>query len=148
VIDAQTQALLQNILAGQMRTLLLYIGDAYPWTAAAGEEALARLRQLIETERTAINALGRYEARRRISPPALTAFPGYFTSWNFVALEALVPRLVQAQEESIAALEKDLAALTDPEARTEVEKLLAVKKRTLEGLRSLHTLGSPAAASP
>jgi hypothetical protein len=146
VIDPRTQALLQNIVSRETRTLLLYTGDAFPWTRTEGQEVLGRLQQLIGTERSAINALGRFLARQRIPPPPTGLYPGSFTSWNFVALEALLPRLVQAQEESIAALEKDLHALTNAEARAEVEKLLAAKKNTLESLRVLNPVAAQAPA--
>jgi len=147
VIDHQTQALLAAVLARESRTLLMYIGDAYPWTTSEGEAALARLQQLIRTERSAIIALGRWLSRRRIPIPPLPAYPAGFTSYNFLALDSLLPRLIHAQEESIATREKALHSLTSAEARTEGEKVLAVKRQTLAGLRALEAAGAATASA-
>jgi hypothetical protein len=147
VIDPRTQTLLQSIVGRESHALLMYIADAYPWTTSQGAEALTRLRKLVQTEAEAIRALGRFLARRRIPPPPLGAFPGSFTTLNFVALDHLLPRLVEAQRSRIAALEKDLPSLKAGEGRDEAEKLLAVKKQTLAGLETLAaSLTAPAVA--
>jgi hypothetical protein len=137
VIDPRTQALLQGIVGRESHSLLMYIADAYPWTTSQGAEGLTRLRQLVQTEAEAIRSLGRFLARRRIPPPPMGAFPSSFTTLNFVALDHLLPRLVEAQRASIAGLEKDLASLKSDEGRAEAEKLLAVKRQTLAGLETL-----------
>jgi hypothetical protein len=144
VIDPQTEALLQAIVRRESRSLLLYVGAAFPWTTARGGPALDRLRQLIHEEADAVAALGRYLVRRRVTPPAPGAFPTAFTSYNFVALDYLLPRLAEAQRSAVAALEQDAAALRDPPARAEVKALLEVKRRTLAGLEAL---AAPAAAT-
>jgi hypothetical protein len=147
VIDPRTRDLLQEIVGRESHSLLMYIADAFPWTTSKGAETLTRLHQLSKAEAEAIRALGRFLARHRIAPPPMGAFPASFTTLNFVALDHLLPRLLDAQRSSIAALEKDLPALTSPEARAEVEKLLAVKQKTRAGLETLAAgLKSPAVA--
>jgi hypothetical protein len=47
VIDSHSQTLLQDILRRESRSLLLYVDEAFPWTTAMEEKALAALRQLI-----------------------------------------------------------------------------------------------------
>jgi hypothetical protein len=145
VIDSRTRDLLQGIVGRESHSLLMYIADAFPWTTSKGAETLTRLHQLSRDEAEAIRALGRFLARHRIPPPPLGAFPSSFTTLNFVALDHLLPRLLDAQRTSTAALEKDLPALTSPEARAEVEKLLAAKQKTLTGLETL-TAGLPTPA--
>ena len=81
--------------------------------------------------------LGRYLVRRRITPPALGAYPINFTSYNFVALDFLLPRLLEHQRADITALERDRVALGDPEARAQVQALLEVKRRNLGTLEAL-----------
>jgi hypothetical protein len=139
VIDRQTQSLLQAILGREMRTLLLYTGDSYPWAPTEEESVLARLRQLVVTERASVISLGRYLVRRHVEPASPGSYPSAFTSWNFIAVDALLPHLLRAQEDDVALLAKDLPAVTDAEAKVEVEKLLKTKKSTLESLRILHT---------
>jgi hypothetical protein len=142
VIDPQTETLLQDIVRRESRSLLLYVGEAFPWTTTRGGPTLDRLKQLVHQEADAVAALGRYLVRRRVTPPALGAFPTGFTTYNFVALDFLLPRLAEQQRVDTAALERDLAAVGDPEARAQVQALLETKRLDLAGLEAL------AAAAP
>ena len=54
----QNQAVLQDIVRRESRSLLSYIGDAYPWTTAAGGPALARLSEIIRQENDAVPSWG------------------------------------------------------------------------------------------
>jgi hypothetical protein len=137
VIDAQTQALLQEVVGRESRSLLMYVGDAYPWTAAPGDEALVILKDLIAEERRAVAAVGQFLVRRRLPPPFPGSYPSSFTTVNFLSLEYLVPRLVEDQRRLIEQLQRDLAAVRDPGARVPLEALLAVKRRHLPALEAL-----------
>jgi hypothetical protein len=137
VIDTQTQATLQEIVRRESRSLLSYIGDAFPWTTSAGTPALAVLRQVVDRESAAVNVLGRTLVRQKVPMPFLGSYPARFTSCNFIALEYLLPLLVQAQKEGIAALAADLHRVPAPEARAAVEALLAVKRQNLTALEEL-----------
>jgi hypothetical protein len=147
VIDPQTQAILHEIVRRESRSLLSYVADAYPWTTAAGGPALVTLRQAIDAETEAVATLGRYMVRHKAPLTFLGSYPAHFTSINFVALEYLLPRLVAAQKESIAALESDLRQIERGEVRTQVEALLAVKRQTLATLEGLSVPRAPALAS-
>jgi hypothetical protein len=137
VIDAQTQATLQEVLRRESRSLLSYVADAYPWTTAAGGPALASLNRHIREELAAVNALGRFLVRHRIDLPLLGQYPVAFTTCNFIALSYLLPRLADEERRSIAHLEADLRAIHDPAAREPVDALLAVKKRNLSAMEAL-----------
>jgi hypothetical protein len=138
-LEPQTQAILQDIVRRESRSLLCYIGDAFPWTTAAQTAALGVLQQAVKEEAAAVTALGRYLVRRHVQPPPLGAYPSGFTSHNFVALSYLVPRLVEEEKRTTAALEQDLARMTDVGVRGAVEGLLAVKKKNLTTLAGLET---------
>lgn len=139
MIDPQTQHVLQDIIGRETRSLLAYIGDAFPWTTAAGEATLAQLRQVVKDEVAAVTALGRYVVRAHVPTPALGAYPSSFTACNFIALDWLLPRLVDAQKKLTAQLEADRSRITHEEARVQVETLLAVKKANLATLEKLAT---------
>jgi hypothetical protein len=128
---------LQAILRRESRSLLQYIAEAYPWTSAGGEPAIATLREMIRAEAAALTALGQFLVRRRIPLPYLGAFPGSFTTCNFIALEHLLPRLVEVQRRLVAELEADLPRITDAGARAQVGQLLAVKRKTLSALEQM-----------
>lgn len=146
-MDAQTQTILQEIVRREGRSVLSYVGDAYPWTTAQNSAALTKLRHLVAEERTAVAELGRFLARHRLPMVYLGSYPSSFTTINFVALEYLRPRLVAFEGQSIADLERDLERLTNPEARAEVSRLLQVKRRHLTELESLGVSQPEAAAT-
>src|SRR5205085_539201 len=112
------------IVRRESRSFASYIADAYPWTTAAGGPALGRLRQAFEEESEAVSALGRYLARQRVPMPFMGAYPVSFTSTNFLSLEYLVPRLIEAQKQLIAALQADLKRIEPGEPRARAEALL------------------------
>jgi hypothetical protein len=137
VIDPQTTARLQDIVRRESLSILMYVGDAFPWTTAANSAPLTELLKIVSYERKALAALGQFLARRRIPLTYIGSFPTSFTTINFLSLGHIVPKLIDFERSSIAALETDLAALSDPGARTLVEKMLAAKKRHLPMLESL-----------
>jgi hypothetical protein len=143
VIDHATQALLQDIVGRESRSVLMYVGDAFPWTTAGGEQTLQTLRRLIAEEGRAIAALGRYLVRRHLPPPHPGNYPSSFTTINFLSLDYLLPRLVEHERRSLAELERDLPRVTDAEARAEVEKLAAVKGLHLRELEQLAAAQQP-----
>ncbi|HEY7426122.1 MAG TPA: hypothetical protein VH682_17965 [Gemmataceae bacterium] len=137
MIDPHSQTLLQDILRRESRSVLLYVDEAFPWTTLTEEKSLTTLRQLIAEERQAVTALGQFLVRQRVPLPFLSSFPVRFTTINFLAFDYVLPRLLDDERQSIAALERDLPALKDPAAHTEVEKLLALKRRHLPQLEAL-----------
>ena len=139
MIDAPTQALLQDVLRRESLALLQYIRDAFPWTSLEEQEAWPKLRRVVEEEAHALAELGQFLARRRVPLPYVGAFPMDFTTINFVSLDFVVPRLLDEQRREVAALEADLARVSDPEAREQLRRLLDLKRRhlpVLEGLAS------------
>jgi hypothetical protein len=137
VMDAPTQALLLDVVRRESCSVLAYMHDAYPWATSREESALAALRRLAADEGRAVAALGEFVVRRRLPPPVPDSYPSGFTTLNFLSLDYLLPRLTEAQQRSVEQLESDLSRATDPDARTELGKLLAAKRRTLDGLESL-----------
>lgn len=137
VIDDRTRKLLQQTFRRESLSMLRYIGEAFPWTVAAGDGVLKRVSQIVAEDRNATEALGRFLFRRRIPPSFSGAYPSGFTTLNFVSLEYLLPRLSQTQRQAVADLERDVAAVTDADAKAELEKLLAVKRLHLTELETL-----------
>ena len=137
MIDPHSQTLLQDILRRESRSVLLYVDEAFPWTTLTEEKSWTTLRQLIAEERQAVAALGQFLVRQRVPLPFLPSFPVQFTTINFLAFDYVLPRLINSERQSIAALEHDLTALKDPAAHAEIEKLLALKRRHLPQLEAL-----------
>src|SRR4051812_247452 len=108
VIDPGTAGLLQDIVRREGRSLLIYVGDAFPWTTLRESTALTRLRDLIGAERQAISDIAVFLQRQRMPLTFHGSYPASFTTINFVALKYLLPRLVAFERESIRVLEADL----------------------------------------
>jgi hypothetical protein len=137
MIDARTQALLQDIVRRTGRSMLQYVGEAYPWASEEERPLLAKLREIVEDEERTTEDLARFLRRRRVALPYLGAYPEAFSTINYVSLDYLLPRLLDYQRKAIAALERDLAQVHDTDIKSEVENLLGVNRRHLEALEQL-----------
>jgi hypothetical protein len=136
-MDDRTAGLVQEEIRRGSRSLLQYLADAVPWTAAEDQDTWARLRRLIEEDREALAALARLLRRHRLAPPYLGPYPEPFTTLNDLSLDRLLPLLVEHQGRDVAVLETELARVQDAEARLHLERLLEVKRRHLAELGEL-----------
>ena|SRR5207302_9769120 len=136
-MDAATQTIVENIIRRERRSVLQYVSEAFPWTAAGEQPALAQLQKLIGEENQAIGKLMQLCARQRHTLPYVGAFPMNFTTINFLSLEHILPLLVRYEAQAIADLERDLAAIGDGETRDQVRDILTMKQRHLAELSAL-----------
>jgi hypothetical protein len=147
VIDPQTAARLQDIVRRESLSPMMYVGDAYPWTSYGNHAAADKLRSLVAAERQALNHLGLFLTKRKVGLRYIGSFPASFTTLNFLALDAILPRLIDFEDKSVKQLEADLPAITDPDAKALVEKLLQTKRENWTQLTGLQaTLKQPASA--
>ncbi|MBI1918016.1 MAG: hypothetical protein HYS12_25260 [Planctomycetes bacterium] len=137
MIDARSAQVLQEVFRRESRSVLQYVGDAFPWTTTDRTAALDRLQEILHEERDALARLGQFLYRNHIVPLVAASYPASFTALNFVSLDLILKRLIAFQEQSLAAVESDLASVKDAEARRQLESLRDVKARHLEALRSL-----------
>jgi hypothetical protein len=137
MLDTRTQTRLQEILRRESRSFLQYVSDAFPWTTPEENDALAQLRTLIDEERAAIALFAKYLVRQHIPVPHLGPYPVAFTTLNFVALDHLLPLLVEWERRGILNLEHDLENFTDADCRRQIQKLLEMKQQHLKTLETL-----------
>jgi hypothetical protein len=143
VIDGKTYNALQDIIRREGRSLLQYAIDSFPWADAATADVNARLREMAAVESEALAGLGKLLLRHRLTPPWLGAYPTPFTSFNFLAIERLLPLLIEDQRARVAVVEADLKQITNSETRAAVQRLLEVMRRHLAEMEALR---SPAPA--
>jgi hypothetical protein len=110
------------------RSELLYVGQAVPWTPPHRRPALATLQEIVTAETQGVHTFLRWLLDQRMPIVHLGAFPMELTSLSYLGLDHLLPRLLTSEQSEIKTLAQDLAALTNPAARAEVEKLLERKK--------------------
>jgi hypothetical protein len=137
LIDHDSYGLLQDVIRREGRSFLQYAGESFPWSTVKDQETVGKLQQLVTEERAGAAALSRFLSKNRLTPPYMGAYPSYFTSYNYLALDKLVPLLIVHQQNSIDALTKDLATLKDGDSRKEVQQALAMKNRHLTVLQAL-----------
>ena len=114
-----------------------YVRQATPYAGPADRATLARVRELAGAESAAMDRLGEYLDRHRVTLPHLGAFPSPFTNYNFIAVNKLLPPLREDEARGIAALDRDVTALPVGEARTMVVELAAAKRVHLSELEKL-----------
>jgi hypothetical protein len=139
VISAPDAVRLEAAVRREGRSLLQYVSEANPWTKAAGDTAPEKVRDLAREERDALAGLTKFLARHRHAVPYLGAYPMSFTTMNFVSLDYLLPRLTESARQSLAALERDRAALADADAKAELDRLIELKRTHLKALEALTT---------
>jgi hypothetical protein len=137
MIDARTQALLQDLVRRASRSMLQYVGEAYPWTPDTNTDLLHKVRAVIDEEEAAVEGLAGFLRKKRIPIGYLGSYPQNFTILNFISLDYLMPRLLDWQRKWASVLEKDFASIVDAEANAEVSKLVAIARRHLDELQKL-----------
>ena len=136
-MDARTQAILQDLVRKEGRSLLQYVGESYPWTTANNHDKLPVLLQMVKEEQDAAAAVVRLLLKRKVRPPYLGAYPMHFTTINYISLDHLLPPLVDFEKRRIAELDRELPLVDDVEARAAVLSLLDMKRRHLQTLDGL-----------
>jgi hypothetical protein len=128
---------LADVYRRELLSFLQYVRQAPPYAAAADRPRVVKLQQMADDERAAVEALGEYLDRARVTLPHVGAFPTVFTNYNFVALRKVLPILKDDQAKGLAQLEQDAAGRPEGPDRAEVEKLVTVKRRHLAELESI-----------
>lgn len=144
MIDARTRDQLLEIVGRASRSLLQFVGEAFPWTTAEKSQAVDRLQRLVAEEAQATNALARFLQRQHVVVPTLPPYPMAFTSLPFVSLDYLLPHLIAYQRKAVADLERDVRELGDADARAAVQTVLELKRRHLKQLEELAGAASAA----
>ncbi len=137
MIDAPTRTLLQTIFRRENRSLLQYLAESFPWTPPDLQGAVAQMQKLAAEEREGAARLADFLHRHHVALPYLGAFPEPFTALGFIALDYAVPRLVRAEQDAVAELQRDLLVIKDAEARTLIQELIAEKERHVKDLENL-----------
>jgi len=144
--DANTLLALQNVVRHETSSRLQYIRDAFPWSSAAGVEAVNKLLRIAEADRAMVNSIAQFLARNRYPVAGAPSYPANFTALNFLSVAHLLPLLVDSVQGSIVYLEKTLPGLSG-DGKTLIETMLTGKKKHLGELQSLQSANTAPAAS-
>jgi len=132
-----TVDILNRLFQVQNRSLLTYLAQASPFVDRADRRAAEVLANMHANQQAMATRLADAIRERRGRIEAGT-FPMAFTNLNFVALNRLLPELIQHQRQDISVIEKCVAQLeNDPEARALAEEMLGAERAHLEQLEEL-----------
>lgn len=144
MIDGQGLHLIHRQIIRDGRSLLQYVGEAFPYAPHQAEPGVHRLEALAREQHAAVGRLIRFLQRHHATPPLLGSFPSEFTSVNFVALAHLLPALQKDEQKGITELEQALAILPHGEVHDLLSEYLQTKRRTLETLNRICRLDAEA----
>jgi hypothetical protein len=129
--------LIQDVLRRESRSILQYVGDAYPWTDSAHAQELGKLQALIHEEQEMVAELARLLQRHHVPPLPSGMYPVGFTTLNFVSLDHILKLLSAYEEQSIADLQAAVGEAKHQESQHLLESFIEMKRRHLENLRAL-----------
>jgi hypothetical protein len=144
VIDAQGIQLIERQIVRDGRSLLQYVGEAFPYAPHRAEPAVQRLLAAAKEQSAAVGRLIRFLQRHHAIPPLLGSFPTEFTSINFVALVHVLPALLKDEQHGIAELEQTVVTLPAGEVHDLLGDYLETKRRTLAVLNEICRLDAEA----
>jgi hypothetical protein len=136
MIDGPTQALLRAVVRCELRSLLQYLAESFPWTTSDREAVVGSLQRMSADIRSAVGKITRFLTRNQVDLPYLGAFSMDFTTINFIGLDYALSRLVKDERRTIADLESQLHELGEGDAKELLRELLGVKQSHLHELES------------
>ncbi len=134
-MQAKSLHLIYDILAREASSLLSYLSGAWPWSSSKERDSARQLQSLVDDEMQAQRRLGETLRKHRMIPPS-ARFPMSFTTLHFLALDYLLPKVLNEQQALLVQLEKDQTQL-DEAGKEALEPFLAMKQQHLEQLTNL-----------
>ncbi len=137
MMDARGYAVIARIVSMGSASLLQYVIDSAPWSAATSALALQKIGEIAHEERDRIASFLRVLQKQHLRRPALGAYPSHFTTTNFVSIDYLVPRLITEHEREVAELETHLRNFEDEAIRPLAAGYLDLKRAHLQTLKDI-----------
>ncbi len=138
MIDPSTIAILQKQIRRTGRSLLQYSCESFPYAGNSKDEEIVNLfHSMMAEENEAAGLLSAFLLKNYSGPPHLGAYPMFFTTLNYLALERLIPLIIEDHEKDIQSLKEDIAKVQDLQARNLLQQLLESKEKHVATLREL-----------
>lgn len=144
-MDVAQIALLHALVRQESRSVLQYAREAFPWSKTSEQSVGDTIQAIAAAEAEVNERLGRWLAKQRAPVSSIGAYPMQFTTMNFIAVHALLPRIIAEERQRIAVVAKTCLALPAGEGRALVQELLDLKKTHLQRLIELQSTTSPPA---
>lgn len=136
MLDALSETALQTLYRRESRSLLQYVCESSPWVATPAKPVFEKLLAFAQNEVTALADLSRFMDHNHVSLPYLGTYPIHFTSYNFMDVRKLVPKIIADLRGHLTHLEADRDSLPE-DTRPVVEKLIELRRNHLRELEQL-----------
>lgn len=144
--ENRISAELNRLLVSMGRSLLQYVGEAWPWTSASEQDVRTKLDELVARQRSQVARISQLLERRDCVIDFGT-YPTDYTDLHYVALDYLLVHLVENQRSVVAAIESAQRAASEVNDIQDLLKQVLADQR--ECLAELEALAKEAAsASP
>lgn len=128
MMDQTCGRILEEILRRESFSLLAHAEVAQFWTPYHYHLAHSKLQGMISQEKEIRDALFQILARQKISTSPFGTFPADFSGLNYMALEKILPRLIDCQNLSITDLEKAIPDFPAGPVKSLLEKRLLLRR--------------------
>lgn len=133
--EIQHNGKLNQVLIDLGRSLLQYVGEAWPWTSPGHDADRAALDQLVARQKEQVARLTDLLLERGWQID-FGQYPVEYTDLHYVALDYLLGQLLVNEEGLVVELEEAIhTCIDDPEAVQLLEHILAEERETLRRLR-------------
>ncbi len=133
-----SRAVVQAILRREGRSLMQYLREVPPWSSSADQPAAAMLHLRACHELMKLEDIGKLYQKRYHEMAHMGGYPD-FTGYNDMAIHYLLPRVIAEQKRLLAELERDRAAIVEPEIGQAFDQLIFEKQVTSRALEMVHT---------
>jgi hypothetical protein len=144
VIDNTDIERFHDCVRRESRSLLQYVREVPLWASAADRPTFARIRELAETEKEAVDRLASWLQKNHAGIHHLGPFPSVFMDVNDAGFRHLLPRLITEHRQLLDQLEADAGALAHTPAAEHLHALLAHKRGHHADLQSMHAVDNAA----
>jgi rubrerythrin len=128
---------LQRVFQRESATMAQYLVQISPWAGPEDAPAKALIERIAAEERQWCERLAELIDRRN-GVPLPGSYPSTYSSFHYIALSALLPRLCDYLRASIELLKGDLNATSDDqEARSLLEQIVRDKELQLREVEQL-----------
>jgi hypothetical protein len=132
-----TYSALNQLLIDLARSLLQYVGECWPWSGSATQDAQRKIEELVEIQKQQVGELAELldDAGWTIDKGS---YPTEYTDLHYVALSFLLDQLIQNQRELVDEAKRTLAACqSHAEARRLVSEIQSAQYAILQDLEIL-----------
>ena len=142
MVEAKTNQLLEDLLVHQYRSLPMFLTEAAPWTHRGDENATGVLLDIVAYQRELSGRIAA-ELVQRGCPIDTGGYEMDFLDLHFLALDFLLPRLIENQQNEVTSIGCIAEQLEDDSvAYVLAKEALGAAKGHLESLEELTPQGA------